>query len=67
MEVPEIPDDLPEEQKGTAELRLRYEDVTQDGRLALTALPPALGAVVWQKILASTCRTRSATPASSRS
>lgn len=33
-------------------MSLRYEDVSQDGRLRLEAVPTALGAVVWPRILA---------------
>jgi Acyl-ACP thioesterase C-terminal domain len=32
---------------------LRFEDVTQDGRLALEALPNAFGTVLWREILPS--------------
>jgi hypothetical protein len=37
--------------RGTADVCLRFEDVTQDGRLALEAIPNALGAAVWRTIL----------------
>ncbi len=36
----------------TARLHLRYEDITQDGRLVLEALPNALGAAIWSAQLA---------------
>lgn len=46
--VPPEPD-VPERQRAEGDLTLRYEDVTQDGRVALTALPFSLG-VVWREI-----------------
>lgn len=36
----------------TTELRARYEDITQDGRVLLTALMPGLGAV-WRSLVSS--------------
>ncbi len=42
---------LPEsdgEGTGTAELRPRYEDITQDGRLVLTSMMQGIGASVWR-------------------
>jgi hypothetical protein len=33
---------------GTAEIRPRYEDITQDGRVVLTALMQGLGMSVWR-------------------
>jgi hypothetical protein len=39
-------------------VHLRFEDVTQDGRLVLEALPNALGPTVWRQILASDAATR---------
>jgi hypothetical protein len=39
-------------------VHLRFEDVTQDGRLVLEALPNALGPTVWRGILASDPATR---------
>jgi hypothetical protein len=39
-----------ETERGAAELRPRYEDITQDGRVALTALMPGLGATGWSAI-----------------
>jgi hypothetical protein len=38
-------------EKGEATLLPRYEDVTQDGRLVLTAMMPGLGAAVWRSLL----------------
>ncbi len=49
-QIPEEPK-VPTKQRTTAPVMLRYEDVCQDGRLMLGALPQALGAVVWQKLL----------------
>ena len=37
----------PETTVAIARVHLRYEDVTQDGRLLLEVLPNALGAAVW--------------------
>jgi hypothetical protein len=38
-------------QRGVGTSAMRYEDVTQDGRLALHALPHALGDVIWRGLL----------------
>ncbi len=38
---------------GRADVKLRYEDVTQDGRIALTTLPSGLGEAVWRAALSS--------------
>jgi hypothetical protein len=38
--------------RATARVHLRFEDVTQDGRLVLEALPNALGPTIWQGLLA---------------
>jgi hypothetical protein len=46
--IPQEPD-VPPPQRAQGKLTLRYEDVTQDGRVALTALPFSLG-VVWREI-----------------
>ncbi len=37
----------PETKVASARVHLRYEDVSQDGRLLLEVLPNALGAAVW--------------------
>jgi hypothetical protein len=42
----------PEVDGATARVHLRYEDVSQDGRLLLEVLPNALGAAVWGAQLA---------------
>jgi len=46
---PEEPE-VPPSQRAAGPIRLRYEDVTQDGRLALEGLPHALGEVIWQNL-----------------
>jgi hypothetical protein len=38
--------------RSNATLHLRFEDITQDGRLVLEALPTALGPTVWRGIVA---------------
>ena len=47
--IPPVPQDTP---RNTARVHLRFEDVTQDGRLVLEALPNALGPTIWAGILA---------------
>jgi hypothetical protein len=42
---------VPDEARTTGTSALRYEDVSQDGRVALLGLPHAIGDVVWQKLL----------------
>ena len=42
---------VPDAQRGRASIALRYEDVVQDGRLALLAAPQALGESVWRATL----------------
>ncbi len=46
------PPEVPEEDRATAPMFLRYEDVAQDARVRLEALPPGLGEVVWRGIVA---------------
>lgn len=41
----------PGPERGEAELLPRYEDITQDGRLVLTAMMPGLGQAVWRALL----------------
>ncbi len=48
---PARPEGLPPEQSAAAEGWVRYEDVSQDGRPMLLALPHGLGLTVWQKRL----------------
>ena len=43
--------DVPADHRAAARIPLRYEDITQDGRLAMEALAPALGEVVWRQLL----------------
>ncbi len=43
--------DAPEGQRGEATLPLRYEDVTQDGRLGCRAMTHALGPTLWERVL----------------
>ena len=52
--LPAVPDapEVPAEQRARGPLTLRYEDVTQDGALAPTALSAGLGEVVWRRTLA---------------
>ncbi|MEQ9319579.1 MAG: hypothetical protein RIF41_10500 [Polyangiaceae bacterium] len=42
--------DVPPEQRAGSELRLRYEDITPDGRLSTIAMPQALGVGFWQTL-----------------
>jgi hypothetical protein len=42
---------IPDERRATAQIPIRFEDITQDGRLALEGLAPALGETVWRKLL----------------
>jgi len=44
--------DVPESQRSDVALAIRYEDVAQDGRVKLSALPHALGVACWQTLLA---------------
>jgi hypothetical protein len=48
--VPAVPE-LPADQRASGPLPFRYEDIAQDGRMMLGALSPALGAVVWSRLL----------------
>ena len=47
--LPEPPTDVPEH---SGAVSLRYEDVAQDGRLTIAALPHALGEVTWPAFMA---------------
>lgn len=51
--IPPRPD-TPADDVGRATMSLRYEDVAQDGRMMLEAMPPALGEAVWRASLART-------------
>lgn len=44
---------VPENQRGEGAFSLRYEDVTQDGRMRLEPLSHAIGASVWRSVLAT--------------
>jgi hypothetical protein len=46
--IPPLPPDAP---RATAAVYQRFEDVTQDGRLVLEAIPNALGPAVWRAII----------------
>jgi hypothetical protein len=50
--TPPMPD-LPPEQVADARFELRFEDIAQDGRMMVTALPPAVGWTVWNKLLSN--------------
>jgi hypothetical protein len=50
FEFPALPE-VPPEQKIQAPVSLRYEDIAQDGRLLLDAIPHSLGEVIWQGLL----------------
>src|SRR5258706_14788109 len=43
--------DVPDLQRGDAPGGLRYEDVGQDGRLMVLALPHTVGDVVWRTLV----------------
>jgi hypothetical protein len=45
------PPDVPPTQRARGEVPLRYEDISQDGRVKLLALPQTIGAIVWQHAL----------------
>ena len=50
--IPPLPPSRgPGQDGGTASIRPRYEDITQDGRLQLSAMMPGLGAAVWRALL----------------
>ena len=49
--MPPIPAMPPNGPRATGRVSLRFEDVTQDGRLVLEALPTALGPTVWRGLL----------------
>jgi hypothetical protein len=42
---------MPPAPRASGRVPLRFEDVTQDGRLVLEALPTALGSTVWMRLL----------------
>lgn len=51
FEVPPRPP-LPAEQSAAGPMSLRFEDVSQDGRLMLMSIPHGLGEVLWREVLA---------------
>jgi hypothetical protein len=55
MDIPAPPAGRP---RATAPVALRFEDVAQDGRLVLEALPTALGSAVWRGLLADSAGVR---------
>lgn len=63
FDFPEPPRDLPADQRADGPVSLRYEDIAQDGRLILDAIPHGLGEVVWQNILARHPMSRSTSAA----
>jgi hypothetical protein len=46
------PPDVGEDRRASGMVPIRYEDISQDGRLALEGIAPAIGEVVWRKLLA---------------
>lgn len=50
MWFPTEPDVSPN-QRATGLVQLRYEDVAQDGRVLVGALPQAIGDVIWRRVL----------------
>lgn len=53
-----VPLEAPEDQRGEARLPLRYEDVSQDGRLSCRAMTHALGPTLWETVLVGHAMTR---------
>lgn len=51
MNAPGLPDDLPPERLAEADVTVRYEDVTQDGRFRLAAMPNVFGPTVWGQLV----------------
>lgn len=50
--IPPLPPSRgPGQDGGTASIAPRYEDITQDGRMHLSALMPGVGAAVWRALL----------------
>jgi hypothetical protein len=45
------PPEIPDSRRASGQVPIRFEDITQDGRLALEGLAPAIGEVVWRKLL----------------
>jgi hypothetical protein len=55
--IPPIPE-VPAEQRATAQGSMRYEDVSQDGRMLLGALPHFMGLAVFQRLLVGDAHAR---------
>jgi hypothetical protein len=55
--------DVPPERRAQATSYLRYEDIAQDGRVLVGALPHSVGMVVWRKLLEKHEGARAATKA----
>jgi hypothetical protein len=45
------PPNVPDDRRATGTVSIRYEDISQDGRLALEGLAPSIGEVVWRQLL----------------
>src|SRR5262245_54117694 len=58
FDFPPPPTDLPDDQRVAGPMSLRYEDIAQDGRLVLDAIPHGLGEVMWAPLLAKHPMTR---------
>lgn len=41
------PLDVPQSQQAGGKLRVRYDDIAQNGKVRLTAIPPLMGEIVW--------------------
>jgi len=52
--------DVPDDQRGVAQVSLRYEDVAQDGRIRLTSLTHFLARTLWQNAIARSTLARAA-------
>jgi acyl-CoA thioesterase FadM len=46
------PPDVPQSHRASGPVEVRYEDIAQDGRVKVSALPHALGMVAWRKLVA---------------
>jgi acyl-CoA thioesterase FadM len=52
------PPNVPDDRRASGTVPIRYEDIAQDGRLVLEGIAPAIGEVVWRKLLAGSPVTR---------
>src|ERR1700722_7309755 len=48
--LPPVPE-VPAEQRGTGTYRLRFEDLSQDGRILFEPVVASIGASVWRPVL----------------